>query len=260
MQYRDFGQLDFRPSALGFGAMRLPVLTDDDGKPDFKRIDYPLATDDAAPRHRRRCELRRHRLDVPRGQLRGVARRGAQGRLPRAGPARHQDARVERREAVRLRPHPRHPDGAPADGPHRLLPAALPRRGALEVRGRAGPAGRRRACARRRPHRPPRLQLPRHLRGLRDHPRRHRPLGVRPDPVQLHGRGVPGRPQGAGAGGRQGPRRHRHGASARRRPGAQRAAAGAGRVGRGARQSGRPPSGRSSGCGATPRCRSCSAA
>ena len=45
MQYRDFGQIDFRPSALGFGAMRLPVLTDDEGKPDFKRIDYPLATE-----------------------------------------------------------------------------------------------------------------------------------------------------------------------------------------------------------------------
>jgi uncharacterized protein len=45
MQYRDFGQLDFKPSALGFGAMRLPVLTDDEGKPDFKRIDYPLATE-----------------------------------------------------------------------------------------------------------------------------------------------------------------------------------------------------------------------
>jgi predicted aldo/keto reductase-like oxidoreductase len=45
MQYRDFGRLDFRPSALGFGAMRLPVLAGDDGKPDFKRIDYPLATE-----------------------------------------------------------------------------------------------------------------------------------------------------------------------------------------------------------------------
>ena len=45
MQYRDFGQIDFKPSALGFGAMRLPVLTDDEGKPDFKRIDYPLATE-----------------------------------------------------------------------------------------------------------------------------------------------------------------------------------------------------------------------
>jgi len=44
MQYRDFGKLDFRPSALGFGAMRLPVLAGADGKPDFKQIDYPLAT------------------------------------------------------------------------------------------------------------------------------------------------------------------------------------------------------------------------
>jgi hypothetical protein len=44
VQYRDFGKLDFRPSALGFGAMRLPVLSAADGKPDFKRIDYPLAT------------------------------------------------------------------------------------------------------------------------------------------------------------------------------------------------------------------------
>jgi predicted aldo/keto reductase-like oxidoreductase len=44
MQYRTFGKLDFRPSALGFGAMRLPVLKGADGKPDFKRIDYPAAT------------------------------------------------------------------------------------------------------------------------------------------------------------------------------------------------------------------------
>ena len=43
MQYRQFGKLDFKPSALGFGAMRLPVLAGEDGKPDFKRIDYPLA-------------------------------------------------------------------------------------------------------------------------------------------------------------------------------------------------------------------------
>jgi predicted aldo/keto reductase-like oxidoreductase len=44
MQYRTFGKLDFRPSALGFGAMRLPVLAGADGKPDFKQIDYPAAT------------------------------------------------------------------------------------------------------------------------------------------------------------------------------------------------------------------------
>ncbi len=43
MQYRDFGRLDFKPSALGFGAMRLPVLPGDDGRPDFKNIDHDLA-------------------------------------------------------------------------------------------------------------------------------------------------------------------------------------------------------------------------
>jgi predicted aldo/keto reductase-like oxidoreductase len=44
MQFRDFGSMDFRPSALGFGAMRLPVLSGDDGRPDHTRIDYSLAT------------------------------------------------------------------------------------------------------------------------------------------------------------------------------------------------------------------------
>jgi predicted aldo/keto reductase-like oxidoreductase len=44
MQYRDFGTLDFKPSALGFGAMRLPVLAGEDGRPDFARIDADAAT------------------------------------------------------------------------------------------------------------------------------------------------------------------------------------------------------------------------
>ena len=44
MQYRSFGRLAFTPSALGFGAMRLPVHKRDDGRPDFGAIDRPAAT------------------------------------------------------------------------------------------------------------------------------------------------------------------------------------------------------------------------
>ena len=49
MKYRSFGKLDFAPSALGFGAMRLPVLAKDSkdasAPPGPPRIDEQRATD-----------------------------------------------------------------------------------------------------------------------------------------------------------------------------------------------------------------------
>ena len=49
MRYRSFGRLDFAPSALGFGAMRLPVLAKDSkdasAPPGPPRIDEQRATD-----------------------------------------------------------------------------------------------------------------------------------------------------------------------------------------------------------------------
>jgi predicted aldo/keto reductase-like oxidoreductase len=47
LQYRSFGSLDFKPSALGFGAMRLPLLPAGapHGAPDFSAIDRDAATE-----------------------------------------------------------------------------------------------------------------------------------------------------------------------------------------------------------------------
>jgi predicted aldo/keto reductase-like oxidoreductase len=44
MEYRTFGRLSWRPSALGFGAMRLPVLKDETGRRRPGQIDHDAAT------------------------------------------------------------------------------------------------------------------------------------------------------------------------------------------------------------------------
>ena len=236
MQYRDFGQIDFRPSALGFGAMRLPVLTDDDGRPVFKRIDYPLATEmlhrsiDAGVNYVDTAWM--YHEDTSEVWLGEALKGGYRERVKVASKMPVWNVKkpddFDRILGIQLeRLQDDHIDFYLLHGLDAAYWKTVLEHGQLASAERALADGRIR-------------HLGFSFHGLYED--FETILAATdlwefvPDPVQLHGRGVPGRAQGAGAGGRQRPRRHRHGAGARRRHRAQRAAAGAGRVGAGAHQ------------------------
>ncbi len=239
MQYRTFGTLDWRPSALGFGAMRLPVLRGDSGvgKPDMSKIDYPAATamlrwaidhgvnyvDTAYVYHEGASEAWvAHALGGGYREKVKVATKLPVWKVEK--PADFDRFLDEQRTRLQ-------------HGADRLLPASQPRCGDMgQGRGaRCARLGRERS--RGWPHRAPRLQLPRRLRRVPAHRRRRRrPVELLPDPVQLHGRGLPGHQARAGVCRRPGPGRHRHGAHPRWHAGAQGAAQGGAALGAGARE------------------------
>ena len=159
--------------------------------------------------------------------------RAARRRAPRAGAARHQAADVADEDRGRLRAAARRAAAAPRHRLDRLLPVPRPvgaNAGRLVQRLRGLDAFERARADGRIRH----IGFSFHGSPGRLHDDRRRlRLGLLPDPVQLHGRGVPGRHGRAAARGRAAGRRVRDGTAARRDAGRERARCGRRRSGRG---------------------------
>ena len=202
MRYRSLGRIDFAPSALGFGAMRLPVLPDEPGGGSApRRIDEETAT----AMLRRAVEAGVNYVDTAYvyhgGESEpwlGRALRQVAGDL--FGPAEPGLAELRRRVKVATKLPVWQVKGR--DDPERLLGEQLERLqldsidfyllhglGAdslATLREYDVFAWAERALGRR-SHRPPGVLVPRRAAGVRGAARGDRSLGVLPDPVQLHG-------------------------------------------------------------------------
>ncbi len=261
MLYREIGKTGVEASILGFGCMRLPVL---DGSPD--RIDYPLATEmlhyaiDHGVNYVDTAYFYHAETFGQPGQSEPFVGEALSGgwrervnlatKMPLwfikeyADMDRHLTLQLERLRTDHLDFYLLHGlNGATWDRMRDL--------GVRDFLTSARDDGRIRFPAF--SFHGPAEDFPRIVRRVRR-------LGVRPDPVQLHGHRVPGRPRGTRVRGREGHRaswswsRSRAASSRRtcRRPWR--------RCSPGRTRTGLPPSGRCATSGTSPACRCCSPA
>ena len=190
MQYRKFGRLDWNASALGFGCMRLPTRDDQRNSPN---IDQPQAismirhaidnginyVDTAYPYHDGQSEI-----VVGKALTTVTVRRSSS--LPSCPPGSS--------KLRRFRQSPQRTIEKASDLHYRLLFDSRARPCSLAKCRPPAQAPRASRCrARRWPHPPSRVLVPRRGRRLRRDGRRLRRLGLLPDPVQLHGHRKSGR-------------------------------------------------------------------